>query len=137
MLLLRLLFLASPVALGANLVPVLSPTQDAWHALGRLVLVARGFTLLAAPVCFALPPRVNAAAQAAGVAVSMWMVRGACSTGYLYLPSARSSLARCMRGWVGKWVGGWVDRRVGGLPPVRVACMQRVWLAYLEGRRAA
>lgn len=92
-LLLRLLFTACPVALGANLVPVLSPAQDTWHALGRLMLIARGFTLLVGPVCFELTPGVNAVAQAAAVAVSMWRARAACSVGYLHLPAARSSLA--------------------------------------------
>jgi len=96
-LLLRLVLLAIPIALGPQLAPLLSPTEDAWHAVGRLFLAARGFTLLAAPLGFGLPAASNAALQVVATLVAMWCVRGPCACCYLNQPSAQASLAR----WAG------------------------------------
>lgn len=67
----RLLLLATPVAVGADLVPVLHHTQSGWHVLGRLFLLARGFSLLAAPLGFGLDPLSTLALHTAAVAVAM------------------------------------------------------------------
>lgn len=94
-LLLRLTFVLQPVTVGANLRPALSQGEARWHALGRLLLVARGFSLLAAPLCFQLSPGWTLALQLAAVGAAMASMPAACSCGYLKLPSAQEHLAWC------------------------------------------
>ena len=88
----RLLLLATPIAIGSVLLPVLHPTSTGWHVLGRLFLLARGFTLLASPLGFGLEPRITLPLHTAAVGVAMWRVHAACGCGFLQLPKARSSL---------------------------------------------
>ena len=93
MLVCRALLALQPLALGANLPEALSQSSGVWCVFLRLALVARGFTLLAAPLCFAMPLRCAAVLQAAAVALAAWHMPEACSTGYLALPATRRSLA--------------------------------------------
>lgn len=55
-LLLRLLFCCHPLAMGANMVPVLPDKRAPWHALGRLFLVARGCVLAGCAICCCMIP---------------------------------------------------------------------------------
>ena len=74
----------------------LSPSADPWHALGRLFLVAHGFTLLAVPLAFSLAPLPSAAVQAVAVALAMRRLPRACGSDYLSMPTARASLNQCV-----------------------------------------
>ncbi|PRW45549.1 hypothetical protein C2E21_6053 [Chlorella sorokiniana] len=130
-LLLRLAFCAFPVAMGANLVPALPDKQDGWHALGRLFLVARGFTLLVPPLCFLVPPRLFMALQTVCAAGAMVCVRWDCGCCYLQLPHVRRELERASR-----WLGTCATLAPIPLPPVELpqrydACLLLArWLQF-------
>ncbi|KAL4422309.1 hypothetical protein ABPG75_008506 [Micractinium tetrahymenae] len=92
--LIRLLLAATPFAVGSHLPSVLSPSEDVAHVAGRLFLIAHGFSLLAAPLCFGLSPVANAGLQVVATAVAMCRAPAACACCYLRQASARASLAR-------------------------------------------
>ena len=101
---LRLLMVLNPVTLANHwAAPVPLPSSGVLHVVGRLFLAARGFTLLACPLGFGLPPTHNAVVHVAATAAAWQHVRAPCTCAglpasdcFLGLPEAQQTLAGCV-----------------------------------------
>ncbi|PSC68197.1 gamma-tocopherol methyltransferase isoform A [Micractinium conductrix] len=103
---LRLLMVLNPVTLANHwAAPVPLPSSGVLHVVGRLFLAARGFTLLACPLGFGLPPTHNAVVHVAATAAAWQHVRAPCTCAglpasdcFLGLPEAQQTLAGLANG---------------------------------------